>query len=97
KRFLRRHQCLLKMNLSCQIQAVLIPNGKSEGEIWEIFNLVCDQLGEKDEVVLDVTHALRSLPLLAKVVLQYMRVLKDVVLNGIFFTGDRDILFSNQS
>lgn len=46
---------------------------------------MCDQLGEKDEVVLDITHALRSLPLLAMVVLQYMRVLKDIILNGIFY------------
>ncbi len=76
---------LHQLNLHCPIQQIPIPDGKSEKEIWDIFNIMCQQLDSNDEIILDITHALRSLPVLAMVVLQYMRVLKNITLNGIFY------------
>ncbi|MBW6521321.1 MAG: TIGR02221 family CRISPR-associated protein [Desulfoarculaceae bacterium] len=79
------YRCLSALNLPCRIRPVLIPNGKSEDEIWEIFSIVCNELAASDAVTLDITHALRSLPMLAMVVLQYLRVLRNVHLQGIFY------------
>lgn len=79
------HRRLRELNLPCRIQSVSIPNGKSEKEIWDIFSIVCNQLADGDAVILDITHALRSLPMLAMVVLQYVRVLRNVRLQGIFY------------
>ncbi len=79
------HRRLLALNLPCRIRPVSIPNGKSEEEIWDIFSTVCNELADGDAVILDITHALRSLPMLAMVVLQYVRVLRNVRLQGIFY------------
>ena len=79
------YRCLSALNLPCRIRPVSIPNGKSEEEIWDIFGTVCNELANSDAVTLDITHALRSLPLLAMDVLQYIRVLRNVRLQGIFY------------
>jgi len=79
------HQCLKALHLPCEIRPVTIPDGKSEEEIWTIFNTVCNELADNDSVLLDITHALRSLPMLAMVVLQYMQVLRQVHLAGIYY------------
>jgi CRISPR-associated Csx2 family protein len=76
---------LKALHLSCRIRPVAIPDGKSEEEIWEIFSIVCNTIDTSDSVTLDITHALRSLPMLAMVVLQYMRVLRQVRLDGIHY------------
>jgi CRISPR-associated Csx2 family protein len=78
-------QCLGVLHLPCQIRQVSIPDGKSEEEIWTIFNTVCNELADNDTVFLDITHALRSLPMLAMVVIQYMQVLRRVHLMGIYY------------
>src|SRR5215813_14716663 len=44
--------------------AIDIPSGKSEAELWQIFEKLTGCLDEGDEVVFDVTHAFRSLPIL---------------------------------
>jgi CRISPR-associated Csx2 family protein len=62
-----------------------IPEGHSEGQVWEIFQHVLDALRPDDEVTFDITHAFRSIPLLAIVVLQYARIVKRVSLKGIYY------------
>jgi CRISPR-associated Csx2 family protein len=79
------HSRLIALNLSCEIRPVSIPNGRSEEELWDIFTNVCNELADNDTVILDITHALRSLPMLAMVILQYIRVLRKVHLLGIFY------------
>jgi len=79
------HSRLRRLGLSCQIRDVAIPDGSTEVEIWEIFNVVCNELLENETVVFDITHALRSLPMLAMVVLQYVGVLRNVRLRGIYY------------
>lgn len=68
-----------------QVMAVHIPEGKTQEEIWEIFQKIIDQLQEGDEVVFDITHGFRSIPLLAIVVLSYARVMKNITIRGIYY------------
>lgn len=67
------------------VQNVFIPDGSDETEIWEIFRIVFDTIEKGDEVVFDITHALRSLPMLAIVILSYARVLKQITIAGIYY------------
>jgi CRISPR-associated Csx2 family protein len=76
---------LIKFLPENQIFPIDIPEGKSQEEIWEIFQKIIDQLQENDEVVFDVTHGFRSIPLLAIVVLSYARVMKDIAIRGIYY------------
>ncbi len=62
-----------------------IPEGKSEVELWQIFHTFAEQIQEGDHLFFDVTHSFRSLPMLALVVLNYLRVVKNVTIEKIFY------------
>ncbi|MBX2929802.1 MAG: TIGR02221 family CRISPR-associated protein [Saprospiraceae bacterium] len=62
-----------------------IPNGYSEAEIWEVFQVVYEQLNEGDMVVFDVTFGFRSLPMLVIVLLNYARTLKNIQVEAIYY------------
>lgn len=79
------NRCLTGLGLPPALQRVSIPEGKSEEEIWDIFSLVFDELKHEDHVIFDITHAFRSIPMLAIVVLNYAKVMKDVTLQGIYY------------
>jgi CRISPR-associated Csx2 family protein len=74
-----------KMSLGVPFQNTLIPDGSSEAEIWEIFRIVIDSIREEDEVVFDITHAFRSIPMLAIVILSYAKVIKRIRIGGIYY------------
>ncbi|MHA1687572.1 MAG: TIGR02221 family CRISPR-associated protein [Candidatus Heimdallarchaeaceae archaeon] len=68
-----------------KFRAVKIPEGKNEEEIWQIFNAIYESLSEKDEVILDITHGFRSIPMLCFVVLGYARFLKNIKTEAIVY------------
>ncbi len=74
-----------RLNLRAKAESVNIPSGKTLDEIWEIFNLIYDLLNDDDHVIFDITHAFRSIPMLAIVVLNYAKVLKKINLMGIYY------------
>ncbi|MDW7774388.1 MAG: TIGR02221 family CRISPR-associated protein [Desulfobulbaceae bacterium] len=76
---------LRKLSLKAKIQNINIPVGRNEGEIWEIFDTLIEQLKEEDELYLDVTHSFRSLPLLAMVTLNYAKVMKGINVKAIHY------------
>lgn len=76
-----------------------IPNGNSPEELWEIFNNcinVFDDNGNDAEVkiILDITHAFRSIPLLIFIVAAYLRQVKNIelehIIYGAFEARDQD-------
>ena len=71
--------------LSAEVIAKVIPVGKSEDEIWDIFNALYNVLNENDTVILDITHGFRSLPMLGFVILNYAHYLKNVTVKDIFY------------
>ncbi len=77
--------CIESLDLPLLVQRVPIPEGKSEPEIWEIFQIVYDQLKSDDEVIFDITHAFRSIPMLTIVILNYAKIMKNVTLSGIYY------------
>lgn len=62
-----------------------IPNGFNINEIWGIFQTVFDQIKSKDQLVFDITHAFRSLPMLGMVLINYLKAVKNVEINGIYY------------
>ncbi|GAA4829434.1 TIGR02221 family CRISPR-associated protein [Algivirga pacifica] len=57
---------------------VMIPDGLNEEGIWAIFETVFRELQKGDEVIFDITHAFRSIPMLGLVLLNYGELLKDI-------------------
>lgn len=62
-----------------------ILEGKSEKELWTIFNTIASEIQDGDHLFFDITHSFRSLPMLALVVLNYLRVVKNVTIENIFY------------
>lgn len=82
----KRLQKLQEKNLfKGQIRPVDIPEGFSSDEIWTIFDKVFSQLSKNDEVILDITHAFRSLPMLGMALINYAKSLKAISIKGIYY------------
>jgi CRISPR-associated Csx2 family protein len=62
-----------------------IPEAYSESEIWELFTRIFNVLKSNDEVILDITHGFRSLPMLAMVLLSYAKALKNIKVRGVYY------------
>lgn len=73
------------LNLKINIVTRDVPDGRSEYEIWEMFDLVFNQINDGDEIIFDITHGFRSLPMLAIIILNYARALKDIKIKGIYY------------
>ncbi len=73
-----------------KFSSALIPNGNSPQELWEIFNNCInvfndDENNSEVEIVLDTTHAFRSIPLLIFIVSAYLRQVKNIKLKHIIY------------
>ena len=64
---------------------VKIPDGSSEEKLWEIFQIVMDEVKDKDQIIFDITHSFRSLPMLMTILLQYLKVLKNISIQGVYY------------
>ncbi|WP_045217334.1 TIGR02221 family CRISPR-associated protein [Desulfonatronovibrio magnus] len=64
---------------------VSIPGGQGEQEIWEIFESIHSRLDSGDQIIFDITHSFRSIPVIGLACLQYTRSLKDIMIDGIYY------------
>ncbi len=76
---------LESLKLKANIYVQDVPNGQSEDEIWDIFDAVLNQINDSDEVIFDITHGFRSLPMLMITILNYARVLRDIKIRGAYY------------
>ncbi|NSW52346.1 MAG: TIGR02221 family CRISPR-associated protein [Anaerolineae bacterium] len=67
------------------VRPVGIPLGRNESELWTIFNIVASQVNPGETVAFDITHGLRSFPLLGLLVAAYLRSGLDVRLEAVFY------------
>ncbi len=67
------------------IKYIEIPEGRNEDELWEIFEKITEAIDENDNIIFDITHSFRSLPLLTLIVLNYVKFLKNVNVEQIFY------------
>ena len=78
-------QVLQNMNLPCPVEAIDIPDGKNEDEMWAIFNTVYETLRPNDELYFDLTHSFRYLPMLVLVLGNYAKFLRGVKVKHISY------------
>ncbi|MFN7016481.1 MAG: TIGR02221 family CRISPR-associated protein [Fimbriimonadales bacterium] len=78
-------QELLKHLPADHIHEVSIPDGKNEAELWQIFEAITSVVNEGDELIIDITHGFRSLPMLALLAIAYLRQVKGVKLQAILY------------
>lgn len=67
------------------INPVKIPSGESEQELWQIFDKVFDKIEPGDEIIFDITHSFRSIPMVAIIILNYAKFVKGCDIGGIYY------------
>ncbi|MCR4418151.1 MAG: TIGR02221 family CRISPR-associated protein [Ignavibacteria bacterium] len=69
------------------IKPFRIKEGYSEEEIWEIFQTIFDTFQQGEEVIVDITHSFRSLPMLLITLLNFAKQVKNIKIKGIYYAA----------
>ncbi|MCS7054493.1 MAG: TIGR02221 family CRISPR-associated protein [Ignavibacterium sp.] len=80
-------QRLESLNLKSQIKPIKIKEGFDENEIWDLFQVIFDSFREEEEVIVDITHSFRSLPMLMITLLNYAKQVKKIKVSGIYYAA----------
>ena len=81
---------LLKPEGDPRIVRVEIPTPKTEADYWTVFERLTEQVEKDDRVIFDITHGFRSVPFLVFLAAAYLKVAKDVTIEGIYY-GAREM------
>lgn len=76
---------LALLNLPVEIHQIDIPEGNSEEEIWKIFRIIYETMEENEEIIFDMTHSFRSIPMLFMVLTGYSEILKKIDISGVYY------------
>ena len=78
--------CLVAKSYPFSIKSIEnLPDGKKEEELFDIFKAVFAVLQPNDILYFDITHGFRSLPMLALVLVNYAKFLKNVEVRSITY------------
>lgn len=66
-------------------EEVFIPSGRSEEELWQIFEAVVNAVEPGETIVLDVTHSFRSIPLFVFLAGTYLQKSRNVKIGGVYY------------
>ncbi len=79
------HFQALNQRLGSLLEPVDIPEGRLKEELWTIFERVASSVEEGDTVLLDITHAFRSIPMIVFAAAAYLRRVKNVTIERIVY------------
>jgi hypothetical protein len=68
-----------------QPEAVPIPMGASPQEAQQIFRKIIEDIQENDELIVDVTSALRSIPIILLSAIRYLQYARNVTVKKIYY------------
>lgn len=80
-----RQKHLTDSNFKTELKVISIPEGRTETELWKIFDLIYKAIPENENLVIDVTHGFRSLPIITLSVLNYLRTIKNIRIHKIIY------------
>jgi hypothetical protein len=67
------------------LRPIDIPSGRTEAELWDIFNTIAAVIDDGDTLYFDVTNAFRSLPILTILVASFVRTVRKASLARIIY------------
>ncbi len=62
-----------------------IPNVEKEDDLWVLFKKIFESVPENEEIILDITHSFRSLPFLGFLILLFLKEVKNIKINGVYY------------
>lgn len=78
---------LSELGIKAKVKTIDINEGFSETEIWNNFQNIYETISEYEEVIVDITHSFRSLPMLLITLLNYAKQLKKIKVLGIYYAA----------
>lgn len=75
----------LSKALNTEVHCILIPFAKNAQEQIAILSVLADILNDRDQVILDVTHGFRHLPMLALVAARFLKTIKQIDVQHIYY------------
>lgn len=54
-------------------------------DVWGLFECIFEEINEEDEIIFDLTNSFRTLPLIAMVVLNFAKYVKNIKIKGIYY------------
>lgn len=67
------------------IEGVHIENASTEDQIWSVFQTIYEKIDHGDEIIFDITHSFRSIPMLAITIINFARIMKSCSVYGIYY------------
>ena len=80
-----KHWDKIKPRLGDIATDILIPSGKTEAEVWQIFDEVVKIVEPNTQVIFDITHAFRSIPFLVLLASAFLQKAKGVTIQGVYY------------
>lgn len=78
--------CLKQKKYPFQVKTIeQLPEGRNEEELFRLFRNIFEVLEPGDTLYFDITHGFRSLPMLALVLINYAKFLKDIEVKSITY------------
>lgn len=68
-----------------RIKPITILTGETSVEMWGIFEAITNEVDDKDTVIFDITHSLRSIPFLVFLAAAFLRSAKHVRIEAIYY------------
>lgn len=79
------HGQALREALNIPAQFAPVPKGENEAELWRVFSKVAESVLPGEEVAFDVTHGLRSFPLVGLLAAAFLRAGMGIELKAVFY------------
>lgn len=76
---------LLSVNPDIPLHEYDIPNGFSNDQLLSIFSIITDSILPNEQLIIDVTHSFRSLPITLSSVLNYLKQTKNITIEKIYY------------
>jgi CRISPR-associated DxTHG motif protein len=79
------HGQAFRSALNLPVHFVPVPKGENEDELWQVFSKVAENVVPGEEVAFDVTHGLRSFPLVGILAAAFLRTGLRVSLKAVYY------------
>lgn len=79
------HGVDLRAALNLPVRFIPISQGKTPEQLWEIFGRIAESVSPQDEVAFDITHGLRSFPLLGLLAAAFLQSARRVSLRAVLY------------
>lgn len=78
-------QLIASRNQNISLHDVMVREGMDDDQQWENFNIIYSQIDDQEQIIVDVTHGFRTIPMQLFTILNYAKALKDIDVAGIYY------------